>query len=59
MGVSEFVGYARKFLVAVVAALAVLGVALADGVVTGSEWTQVVVAALGAVGVYVVKNDPE
>lgn len=46
----------RKFLVALAAALAVFGAALADGQVTGEEWVQVALAALGAAGVYAVPN---
>lgn len=56
MEVKEFVQYAAKFLVAVAAALGVLAVALEDNVVSPSEWVQVAIAALGAIGVYAVPN---
>lgn len=46
----------RKFFVAVAAALGVLAVALVDGSVDASEWVQIALAALGALGVYAVPN---
>jgi hypothetical protein len=46
----------RKFLVAASAALAVAVTATLDDVVTTSEWLAMLVAGLGAVGVYVVPN---
>lgn len=52
----QFVSYARKFCVALVAALAVLTTSLADGSVTGSEWVSVAIAFAGAIGVYQVSN---
>lgn len=52
----EFISVARKFLVALTAALGVLAFALGDNVVTTSEWLQVLVAFLGAAGVYLVAN---
>lgn len=52
-----FAAYARKFLVAVAAALGVLMVALSDEKVTTTEWVQIVISALGSVGVYYVPND--
>ena len=57
MSVLQFIKYAKKFLVAVAAALGVLAVALSDGVVSPSEWVQVAIAALGALGVYQAKNE--
>ena len=51
-----FAGYARKFLVALAAALAILVVALSDDAVTRLEWVQVAIAFLGAVGVYQIPN---
>lgn len=45
-----------KFLVALASALGVLITALADGVVTSSEWVQVAVVFLGALGVVSVSN---
>lgn len=52
----EFVQVAKKFMVALVAALGVLANALSDGHVTSSEWISVAVAFLGALGVYAVTN---
>ncbi|MCA1781985.1 MAG: hypothetical protein ABR616_05745 [Dermatophilaceae bacterium] len=50
-------GAIRKFFVALAAALAVLATVLADGSApTTSEWIQVALAALGAVGVYAIPN---
>lgn len=46
----------RKFLVAVSAAIAVLATVWADGAVTGTEWLEVALAFLGALGVYAVPN---
>lgn len=51
----DFVAGARKFAVAVVTALSVLSVSLADGV-TSQEWIAVVIAFAGALGVYAVPN---
>lgn len=56
MTLLQFVQYARKFLVALTAALAILAVALSDGVVTQSEIIQIVLAFLGSLGVYSIKN---
>lgn len=53
---TEFIGYARKFLVAILAALAIFATALVDGTITPSEWIQVGIAFVGALGVYQVKN---
>lgn len=53
---SQFVTYAKKFCVALLAALAILATALSDGAVTSSEWLQVVIAFIGAAGVYQVEN---
>lgn len=55
MNVPEFLAYTRKFLVALIAALGVLLVVLDNGV-TASEWVQVAIAFLGALGVYAVPN---
>lgn len=57
MTIRQFVKYAKKFLIAVAAALGVAAAALSDGVVTPSEWVQIVLAALGALGVYRAAND--
>lgn len=48
----------RKFLVAVVAAAGVAVTALTDGAVDTSEGIAIVLAFLGALGVYQVKNEP-
>lgn len=45
-----------KFIVALGAALGVLAAALADGALSATELVQVVLAFLGAIGVYSVKN---
>jgi hypothetical protein len=61
VNVQEFVTYARKFVVALVAAAGVLIITLtstSDGgsAITPSEWLQIAVAFLGAVGVYSIPN---
>lgn len=49
-----------KFIVAALATVAVaLQSAITDGAITRAEWVAVGVAALGAVGVYLVPNKPE
>ena len=57
MNIIEFMKYARKFLVALAAALAILGVALVDTVVSPVEWVQIAIAFLAALGVYQVPNE--
>ncbi len=57
MSLVEFIGYARKFLIALGGALAILLVALSDDVVTKSEWVQVAIGFLAAAGVYQFKNE--
>lgn len=52
----DFLGYARKFFIALIAALAVLTTALADGTVSTAEWLSIASAFLGAYGVYAVSN---
>lgn len=49
-----------KFIVAALTAVAVAAqTALSDGVVSASEWVSIVIAALGALAVYMVPNaDP-
>lgn len=59
MSLVQFVAYAKKFCVALIAALAILGTALADGVVVASEWIQVAIAFAGAIGVYQAENVPK
>ena len=56
MNILQFINYARKFFVALAAALAILGVALVDNSVSTSEWVQIALAFLGALGVYTVAN---
>lgn len=53
----DFVKYAAKFVAAVAAALAIAGVAVVDNSVTPSEWIQIALAFLGAVGVYSIPNE--
>ncbi len=51
--------YAKSIVGGLVAGLTALGTAMADGQVTGEEWTRVAVAALVALGVvYAVPNRP-
>lgn len=57
MKIQELIVYARKFCVALTAALVILGAAVSDGVMTGPEWIQVIAAFLGALGVYQVANE--
>lgn len=53
----EFVKVAKKFCIALIAALAILATALSDNVISTSEWIQIGVAFAGAAGVYQFKND--
>jgi hypothetical protein len=57
MSLQEFFGYARKFLIALAAALAILATAVSDNTVSVSEWIAIAVGFIGALGVYAVKND--
>ncbi len=57
MSTIEFIKYAKKFFIALAAALAILGVAVADDVVTSSEWVQVAIAFVSALGVYTLPNE--
>lgn len=50
--------YAKFIVAALVAALTALYAALSDDVVTTSEWVAIVLAGLGAVGVWAVPNKP-
>lgn len=52
-------GVLNKLWVALGAALAVLGTAVADETVTTTEWVAVALAFLGALGVYQVSNVPK
>lgn len=56
MNWQQFVVDSRKFLVALLAGLTILGVALVDNTVTKSEWVQIAVAFVGALGVYRLPN---
>lgn len=56
MKVNKLLTEARKFLVALIAALGVLATALSSGSVTNSEWIQIGIAFVGALGVYTVTN---
>lgn len=56
MNLLEFVNYAKKFCIALTAALVVLAAALADGIVSTAEWVQIAAAFLGASGVYRARN---
>ena len=58
MTLYDLVHGARKFAVALAAALAILATTLPDGVET-SEWIAVALAFLGALGVYGTPNDPQ
>ncbi len=49
--------YTKAVLAALMAALT-LAVNLIDGGLSGTEWLQLLIAALGAVGVYAVPNAP-
>jgi len=49
--------HVRKALVAVAAAEGVAAAALADGSIDANEGVAIVLAALGALGVYAVPND--
>ena len=59
MSLLQFVSYARKFCIALTAALGIVTIALADGVITGAEWIQIVIAFAGALGVYQAANTPK
>ncbi len=48
-----------KFIVALAAALGVLAAALADGAVSPTEWVQIALAFVGALGVYQLPNTPD
>lgn len=52
----DFIGYAKKFCVALIAALGVTAAALADGHVNALEGVQIALAFLGALGVYHATN---
>lgn len=59
MPVLTFISYAKKFLIALAAALGILAAALTDNVVTISEWIQVAIAFIAALGIYAVANKPK
>ena len=56
MTLREWIAGARKFLVALAAALASLGAALGDGDIHSTEWIQIALAFLAALGVYQIAN---
>jgi uncharacterized membrane protein len=56
MNWKQFLAESRKFLIALLAALAVLATSLTDNVLTTSEWIQVAIAFIGALGVYSIPN---
>jgi len=55
VNITQFINYARKFVIALAAALAILAVVIQDGI-TASEWIQVAISFIGALGVYSVPN---
>lgn len=59
MKLLDFVAYAKKFCIALTAALTVLAAALSDGSVSASEWVQIASAALAAGGVFYAANTPK
>lgn len=64
MTVIEWLGYAKKAVVALTAALGQLGIALAPASdsgsdITGTEWVMIAVAFVTALGVYTVTNTPK
>lgn len=58
MTLPNFVGYAQKFCVALIAALGVAATAVADGTISTSEWVSIALAFIGAFGVYAATNTP-
>ena len=50
--------YAKFVIAALTAAAIAAQTALSDGVVSASEWVSILIAALGALTVYVVPNKP-
>lgn len=59
MTIFQFVDYARKFCVALVAALGITATALSDGTINASEWIAIALAFAGALGVYQATNAPK
>lgn len=51
-----FLTEARKFTVALAAALGIALVALADNSISPTEWVQIAIAFLGALGVHQIAN---
>lgn len=51
--------YAKAAVAAIAAALTTLTAAWSDGHITGSEWTQILIAAATILGVWAVPNQPE
>lgn len=50
--------YAKTIVAALTAALVALGAALTDDTVTTAEWVTIGLAAVGALGVFLVPNKP-
>jgi len=48
----------NKLIVALVAALAIAGVLIADGNLNSADWIAIVASFVGALGVYAVPNKP-
>ena len=54
----------RKFIVAIVTAAVIAGLsaltsALGDNFISAQEWATIALAFVGAIGVYVIPNDPK
>lgn len=56
MTIADWVRGARKFAVAVAAALGVAATLVADGSLSSSDWIAIALAFAGAIGVYRVPN---
>jgi hypothetical protein len=50
--------YSKTIVATLIAGLTVLASAISDNVITAQEWTNIALACLGALGVYVVPNRP-
>jgi len=50
--------YAKFAVAAIAAGLVALQTALTDGTVTSAEWVTIAIAVVGALGVWIVPNDP-
>lgn len=56
MKLLQYIAYAKKFAIALSAALTVAGLAAVDGTITLAEWIQIVAAFGAAFGVYQATN---